>query len=69
MTTPAADGAAVIRLGTCTWSLAAGEVLTFGLGKGQVIRFAHEPEDDYVSRQAGTLLIFSIGRPSLSASQ
>lgn len=46
---------AQIRLGNQRWSLAPGQALTFGRGRDRDIRFAHEPEDDYVSRQAGAL--------------
>jgi hypothetical protein len=41
--------------------LASGEVLTFGRGRGRDIRFGHDPEDDYVSREAGTLVGLSDG--------
>lgn len=54
--TAGAAGAAVIRLGTRRWSLAPGAQLTFGRAADRDIRFAHDPEDDYVSRRAGIVI-------------
>lgn len=57
----AQPGAAVIRLGTRRWPLSPGTQLTFGRGLDRDIRFAREPEDDYVSRRAGVLIGLSDG--------
>jgi len=49
-------GCAVIQLAGRRWPLWPEHELTFGRNPDRDIRFAHEPVDDWVSRQAGTLL-------------
>lgn len=56
------EGAAVrLRLGQRRWTLACGEVLTFGRSRDCDIRLGHDPEDDYVSRQAGEIAVLPDG--------
>jgi len=57
-TTPEAlpAGVSIVRLAGRTWLLAPGDELSFGRGPDRDIRFAYEPEDDWVSRRAGTLV-------------
>ena len=37
------------------WLMVFGDILTFGRGSDRDIRFAHDPVDDFVSNEAGTL--------------
>jgi hypothetical protein len=53
---PALAGVSTVRFAGRTWQLAPGGELSFGRGPDQDIRFAYEPEDDWVSRRAGTLI-------------
>lgn len=44
-----------VRHSTASWQLEGAARLAFGRGRECEVRFAHDPEDDYVSRVAGRL--------------
>lgn len=49
-------GLTVVHFGGRRWWLATGRQLTFGRASDRDIRFARDPEDDFVSRRAGVLV-------------
>ncbi|GAA2903118.1 hypothetical protein GCM10010472_71680 [Pseudonocardia halophobica] len=48
-------GFVIVRSGTRRWALRPGDEVTFGRGEDRDIRIGHEPLDDFVSRDAGSL--------------
>ena len=51
------DRHVLVRVGDRSWTVGPDEELDFGRGRERAIRLGHDPEDRYVSRRAGTLLV------------
>lgn len=48
-------GFVVVRSGTRRWALRPGDEITFGRGEDRDVRIGHDPVDDFVSREAGSV--------------
>lgn len=48
---------AIVRFGNRRWELSPGDELSFGRAEGRDLRLGHDPEDTWVSREAGTLVV------------